>query len=539
MNIMTIEEKRFAGIMEGLYHDYDTVKTLYPYDQSLDEHWKNRVAWLDSHPGADPAQVSDALMALNQRLGAAEKTMNNIRTLSQKQCLVVVTGQQTGLFTGPLYTLYKAVTTIKRALSLSVETGRPVVPVFWMATEDHDYAEIAMNWHFNGSRVKRVRLSRTHKINAPVGNLPVTDELLRLCEELCAELGGGIHGQEMGQLLKQSLKESDTLGDWFGRLLLNLFAPWGLVVLDPGTVEMRRVMQPFLKKALVDTLAVQQAFQRGTQAVTALGFTPEVTMGEKQTGLFLIDGGDRTPLYADETGMAFSDRHERKHWTLEELLGRLETHPADFSTGVVLRPVVQDWLLPVAAAVLGPSEAAYHGQLGEVFTVFGRQLPVIVPRESWTLAPDSDFLDAGAIRALHENSPENWVSDRIMDLADIELRHRITQYHEDYLDRFSLLIDSLPICSDARKLLTGRAVEMEAREMKWMLKQIRKSLTAEAEEAVVYHSFARMMKPLGKIQERTLLPWYFLSHFGRDLLSSLIDMEFSMNLRIYTGGRTS
>lgn len=537
MNVLTVEDNRFSGITERLYYDYDTVKALYPYDYNRPDHWQERIDWLDAHPGADRNQVKEALLSLNRRLGAGENTLANIGHLTDSRCLTVVTGQQTGLFTGPLYTLYKAITTIKRAHALSETTGRPVVPVFWMATEDHDYAEIAMNWHFDGKRAKRMRLSREHRHNRPVGSLPVTDELFGLCEELCGDIALLENGQEMAGLLRTSLADSTTLGEWFGRLLLDLFTPWGLVVLDPCDPALRAVTTPYFDKALTAEADVRQAFQKGTLEVSARGFEPEVSMSEGQTGLFIIEDGIRLPLYADPSGTGFQDRHGARHWSLEALQERLARQPEDFSTGVALRPGLQDWLLPVAAAVLGPSEAAYHGQLGPVFEVFGRQLPVIVPRESWALAPDSGFLDAGEIIELLRVSPEEWFSDRIVDLADNRLRHRIEQHHESYIERLTLLIDSLPISTAARDSLTDRAVKMQEQEKKWMLKQIRRSVIAEAAVADDYHRFVRMMKPSGRAQERTLLPWYFLSRFGRQLLNELIAMDFSLSLRIYTGGK--
>lgn len=539
MNVLTVEENRFSGITESLYHNYDTVKALYPYDFNRSEDWQERLRWLDAHPGADRESVCEALLALNTQLGAKEKTLSNIHALSEMHCLAVVTGQQTGLFTGPLYTLYKAVTTIKQAQTLSAQTGRPVVPVFWMATEDHDYAEIAMNWHFDGQRIKRIRLPREHRTNMPVGTLPVTDELVSLCEELCTELDAEMSGSEMAALLRDTLSQSENLGQWFGRLLLDLFAPWGLVVLDPSAPQMRSVMIPYFEKALQETLGVQQAFQQGTLAVSARGFKPEVTMAVDQTGIFLVDEGVRTPLYSDQTGTVLRDRYGKKHWTLAVLLKRLHTSPEDFSTGVALRPVLQDWLLPVAAAVLGPSEAAYHGQLCPLFEYFHRRLPIIVPRESWVLAPDSSFLDAGELQELLRVTPEEWFSDRIMNLADEKLKGRIEQHHDSYLERLSLLIDSLPISRDARETLTERAEKMQEQEKRWMLKQIRKSLIAEAEAAVDYHHITRMLRPLGKQQERVLLPWYFLSRYGRNLLTDLVALEFSTDLRIYRGGQTS
>lgn len=538
MKIFTMEEKRFSGITESLYVDYGSVKALYPYDYKEPGHWNKRLAWLGTHPGADRELLSYSLNQLNQRLRAETKTLDNIKALANPESLVVVTGQQTGLFTGPLYTLYKAITVIKQAQDLSKRTGRPVIPVFWMATEDHDFAEIAMNWHFDGQRIQRLRLGRTHKGNKPVGPLPVTTDLVQLCEEVCAQLGSTENADQMRKMLKGSLEASNTLGDWFGRLLLSIFAPWGLVVLDPSDLEMRRLMIPFFKKALEEAREIHQGFQSASEDVKLLGYAPEVIMGENQTGLFLIEDGERLPLYVNSDGTEFRDRDGKKSWSQEQLLERLIEKPETFSTGVVLRPVVQDWLLPVVAAVLGPSEAAYHGQLGKVFEVFQRELPIIVPRESWALVPNSDFADVGEIISLLNSDPESWLSDRIMDLADEKLRGRIVQFNEEYKERYAHLIDSLPLSTASRDMLLDRAYEMQIRETRWMMKQLRKSLNAEAEGIEDYKRFARVMKPMGKVQERTLTPWYFLSLFGMELIRDLISLEFSESYRLYIGGNT-
>lgn len=537
MSVFTIDQKRFSGITEKLYTDYESVRPFYPYDYNEPSHWQNRIKWLDEHPGADSGRVCEALAELNGRLGAGEATMANIQKLSEGRCLAVVTGQQTGLFTGPLYTLYKAVTVIKQARSLSEETGRSVVPVFWMAAEDHDYAEIAMNWHFDGKQIKRVRLSRQHKSNVPVGGLPVTEELSRLCREVCEDCGLELYGKEMGVLLDGTLKESDTLGDWFGRLMLALFASWGLVVLDPSSAAMRAVMKPFLQHVLECLPEIQDAYITRTNEVVSHGYIPEVTMGDRQTGLFLIESGERIPLFVDRDGVRFSDRNERRHWTLEELLGRLDTSPADFSTGVVLRPVLQDWLLPVAAAVLGPSEAAYHGQLGSVFSVLGRQLPVIVPRESWVLALGSDPELLTPIRSLLNGTPEQWISKQMMDAADSSLQQRIHDYQQQTAEAFSALAKTLPISDEARITLTEHAHRTQERETERMMRTIRRELSTESERSEAYRILARMLRPMGKVQERTLLPWYFLSRMGPGLLADLTNLPFSSALRLYTGGK--
>ncbi len=539
MNTLRIDGKRFSGLPEALYDSYETVNEIYPYDFKREEDWQRRIAWLDTHQVADSKAVGHVLMPLNQRLGGGKRTLENVQALTEDSCLTVVTGQQAGLFTGPLYTLYKAATTIKTAKALSERTGRNVVPVFWMATEDHDYAEVAMNWNFDGTRVRRARLPRRHKHNAPVGALPVTDELVALCEEVSSELGGTLHGQDMTRLLKDTLAASDTLGDWFGRLLLNLFAPWGLVVLDPSAPEMRMAMRPFFRHCLQNTLLIQKDFMICTDRVTTLGFRKELELGPGQTGLFIIEEGHRIALYSNQEGTWFSDRKGEHSWSLGELTERLEQKPEEFSTGAALRPVLQDWLLPVAGVVLGPSETAYHAQLGEIYGRFGRKLPVIVPRESWVLAYETNDLSNGTIEELIKGSPEVWLSDRVMDKSSPTIRSSLEQYRSENQQNMIRLMAAMPMDSQRKALLMTGVSQSQEREMKWILKQLRRALPVDKEGYKMHQAFARMVRPLGKVQERTLLPWYFLSQFGTELVQTLVNSEFSLDLRLITGRKTT
>lgn len=532
MKTWPINTQRFSGIAECLYENYEKVKGLYPYDGLDPEAADRRIPWLDTHPGAERETVAAALEALNRRLGAGEETLAQVEALRDPRSLVVVTGQQSGLFTGPLYTLYKAATVLKRARALNARTGRPVVPVFWMATEDHDYAEIAMNWHFDGARVKPVRLGRAHKGNRPVGQLPTSQALQTLTEDLAGTLEGTPFGGETARLLQETLKASETLGDWFGRLLLTLFAPWGLVVLDPAQPSLRRVMQPFFETALQETLTLRQAFDAGTEALEALGFEAEVTLAPGQTGLFLIEEGQRLPLYQAPEAESFIDRDGERHWTLAALKERLTLEPEAFSTGVVLRPVLQDWLLPVAEAVLGPSEAAYHGQLKSVFEALGRQLPVIIPRESWVLAPGQVTLDPGLITG----DPEAWVSDRLMDDAAPALRIRLAEQRERQALALRETLGELPLGEGSRQALAERLEQLQTLEYRTLLRHIRRALLAEAPEKRRWQRLARMIRPGGKVQERRLLPWYFYSCFGPELLRTLVESDFSTALR-GCGGR--
>lgn len=535
MKTWRIDTKRFSGIAEGLYETDGRLRSQYPYDYRDPSDGAKRIAWLDSHPGADRHQVADALALLNRELGADAAAMAAVAALRDGRSLAVVTGQQTGLFTGPLYTLYKAATVIKRARALAHATGRPVIPIFWMATEDHDFAEIAMNWQYDSGKVKTVRLGREHKGNQPVGQLPITPAVKDLLTELTAGLAALPHGQSAKTVLTDSLAASDTIGDWFGRLLLKLFAGTGLVVLDPCQPELRRVMTPFFDKALTDASRVREAFAHDTDTLSKLGYTPEAALADQQTGLFMVEAGERIPLYLTDDG-ALTDRSGAARWGLSDLRTRAAATPEAFSTGVVLRPVLQDWLLPVVETVLGPGETAYHGQLTGVYTLFDRQMPILVPRESWVLVPGGDPADLDHLPELIAGNPEEWTSDRLLTHWAPGLKEQMTTSHGKLAAEMATVIEALPIGAEAKGQLSQRAVMTAERSRKELLRQVRRALTSEVQDGKRWLALSRMVRPNGKQQERMLLPWYFYGHFGEELISTIVESPFSESLRGLTGG---
>ncbi len=307
------------------------------------------------------------------------------------------------------------------------------------------------------------------------------------------------------------------------------------MVLDPGQPALRQVMRPFFETALLEARPLRQAFDAGTAAMAALGFEAEVTLAPGQTGLFLIEEGQRLPLYQGAEPGAFTDRDGQRRWTLETLQERLAREPEAFSTGVVLRPVLQDWLLPVAEAVLGPSEAAYHGQLRGVFEGLRRQLPVIVPRESWVLAPGQQDVDPLLLNALITGDPEVWVSDRLMDDAAPALRSRLAAEQERQALALRETLAALPLGEASRQSLTARLERLKNREGKALERHIRRALLAEAPENRRWQHLARMIRPGGKVQERRLIPWYFYGCFGPELLGTLVESEYGTGLRVCGG----
>lgn len=337
-------------------------------------------------------QLVALLRRLHEAYGADEAAIRQLERLLQPETTVIVTGQQTGLWGGPLYTMYKAVTTIRLAKHAEQLTGAPVVPIFWLASQDHDYEEVrTADLLGTDGRLHHFRLADHGPAEASIADRPLprsradalepgsVDDLL---ERLAAVLRDAAdRHSETGyryasvwlQFLRETAERSETLSEWTGRMMTRLFSKHGLVMFDPSFPGIAALAAPFYRQVLHRTEEIREAIRKGRSNVLQLGLPLQVDKDERHMHLFLRqENGARQALFADTMDTA-------------ALLEILDRSPERFSPDVLLRPQLQDELLPTLAYVAGPGELGYYAQMQELYRVFGRTMPVIVPRLSATL----------------------------------------------------------------------------------------------------------------------------------------------------------
>lgn len=377
----------FPPLFQDLCRGGSEATAFFTYDPLDPQSFARRAAWLNAR-GPRPAvraAVAEALEVYNRRLGAHEEALAAARTLGDPSALAVVTGQQPGLLGGPLYTLLKAATAVRLARDVARQLERPVVAVFWLATEDHDFDE--------ASRVQVVdRRGRLRTLALPrppggarrsLGHLPVPPRAESVLRELADALGDGAAGGV--DELAEAAAASRSLGEWAGRVLARWLSPFGLVILDPMDAALRRLARGTFAAALLHREAVHRELAAAALRLERRGAVPLLDHGPEHTHLFFYERGQRLALLWRDGRL--TDREGRVSLTVSEAARLLEGEPERFSPGVVLRPLVQDHLLPTLAYVAGPSEAQYLAQLREVYRLFGLEMPVVYPRLSLTLVP--------------------------------------------------------------------------------------------------------------------------------------------------------
>jgi len=324
--------------------------------------------------------VVDVLRKQNHEFGGDGRTTQNLDRL-RDGAVAVVTGQQVGLFGGPAYCVYKALTAIRVAHELT-ERGVVAVPVFWLATEDHDLAEVNHCFVPKRGGFLRLELSPSGHSGRRVGDVPLGNEVRDLSAQLDSLLEGE-HAEVVGRWIKESYTPEDTFGTSYGKLMTRILAGRGLIFLDPMSPELHSLSVPVMKRALTGHKELSSELLARTAALEKTGFHAQVKVAEQSTLLFRIVNGQRMPIRPVKGGLAAGEKIE----SMEETAKALEERPEDFSPSALLRPVIQDTLLPTVAYIGGAAEVAYQAQTSLVYDKLLGRAPAILPRASFTLVP--------------------------------------------------------------------------------------------------------------------------------------------------------
>ncbi len=325
--------------------------------------------------------VADELQRQNAAYAPSAARDAHLAALRQGAA-AVVTGQQVGLFLGPLYTVYKAASAVRIAKALAAESGRPVVPVFWLQAEDHDLPEIAgCTFPTPRGSPLSVQLPASANDRVAVAHLKLPAEIEALHAQLRAELGALPHAEAHLARLARHYRAGAGWVEAFAGVIAELFADDGLVLVNPRVPVLASAAAELHRQALLRADQVASALLERSAALEQAGFNPAVHVRASSPLSFFHPEGAEGPRYRLEaTGAGYSEIGGTRQHTREQLLTALDRDPLTFSTSALLRPILQDTLLPTVAYVGGPGELAYFAQLAPLYRLFDRPMPLVVPR---------------------------------------------------------------------------------------------------------------------------------------------------------------
>jgi bacillithiol biosynthesis cysteine-adding enzyme BshC len=365
--------------------DPTSLRRFYPEAVRFHHELAGRRARVLESYKTDRDAIADALRESNARWGASEQTFANVERLRSPDSVAVVTGQQTGLFTGPLYTLYKALSAVKLAACLTAR-GTEAVPVFWMATEDHDWEEVqAAEVIACDGRLASVGVSGgLHREGEQVGGVRLDAGVEEATKRLLELMPSSEFMPDLEALVRDAYAPGRRFGEAFARMLSALTGRYGLVLLDPLDAALKRLAAPLYSEAARLGAEIAAATDARSRELEAEGYHAQVHTSPDSFPLFLIDDGARRALARAKEGR-YRAKGTSNEWTAEELSALALAEPERFSPNVTLRAVVQDYLLPTVAYFGGAAEVAYFAQTAESYRVLSRPATPILHRASLTV----------------------------------------------------------------------------------------------------------------------------------------------------------
>jgi len=499
------------------------VRPFYSRSPYFSEWFKEEASAL-SYDLARREQVADILERQNKVWGASAKTLENIARL-RRGAGAVVTGQQVGLFGGPLFSLFKALSTVKLAQE-ATGAGCDCVPVFWLATTDHDLAEINHVSVLAGDgSLQELSAATRGASDAPVGKVVFGAEIEAVVKAAATSLGE----TEATTFLRDSYRPGENFGGAYARLFARLFADWGVVLLDASDPELQRIARPIYLEAIRRAADLDESLLSRGKELELAGYHQQVKVTPSSTLLFMLKDGARTPVHLRSDGDAGESEFMvgEEKISQSELSERISSQPQLFSANVLLRPVVQDYLLPTIAYVGGAAEVAYFAQGAVVYkALLGRVTPIL-PRFSATILERKPQ----ALLERYALSPSK-VFEGPEILRETLAEHTLPPDLQSAFEQAeAALKKSMAAIQRPLELLDKTLVEAAANagsKMQHQLEQLRsRAARAELRQSELLGRHAELLSnalyPNKVLQEREVGGIYFVARSGTELLRDLYD----------------
>jgi len=474
--------------------------------------------------GGDRNDTVSWLTDFHSGFNTPTETTESIKKLESTDSLVVVTGQQCTIYGGPLFTAYKIITAINTAREWQEKLNRPVVPVFWIADEDHDFEEAAQIAIQSRDQSVKLEYEDGKEFGRRVAEIEFSDEIMRVREDLKSQIYETDFSEALWSILDTAYKPGNTFGKAFGQLVLDLFGKHGLILAGSNTIISKELAADTMAASVSGYQSQYDALSTQSEKLKNAGFKNQVYLN--QSNLFFIDENqERKKIQVKENQWIVPESDIS--WTSEELADTIVDTPEKFSPNVFLRPILQDKLLPVASYVAGPGEVAYYAQMKTFYHHFDMKMPIITPRYSATL------VESGIERIIQKlpfSIPD--YTKRIEDLEsefidqtdtpDVEKIFGMwqNQVKNDSKDRVKQISDIDPTLKKSAE----KSISIFFNELDRLKGKVYKSLK-ESEETQInrIEKIKVNLFPNRNLQEREIAFIYFMNKYGVDLWDKILE----------------
>jgi len=518
MNGQRVEVAQIAGapLVDRLVSGDPLVGALYGGSPGALESYRAKLAEVGVR--FDRAARERAAAALRP---TSERAAERLRRFVEAGGAMVTTGQQAGLFTGPMYTIHKALTAVRLAEALEEALGVLVLPVFWVASEDHDFAEVNHSWAVDPrGELRRSAIRATAPVPVPMSEMRLGEDVEAASGDLVEAIAATDDARLRARALLDPYRPGETVAGAFASTLAALLAPFDVCITDAADPALKAASAEVLAREAVAAALHEQLVANRTEAIGALGLTAPVIVVPDATNLFYHGRAGRERLHRDGAALVATAAGER--FGVAELTAAIQADPSRFSPNVLLRPVVESVVFPTLAYVGGPAETGYFAQIGPLFEANGIRPPVAFPRFGARVVPAE--VEATQ-RALGVSDPDLGLAEH--ELLEAVARARLpgavvdalAALRADLVEHFAALADASagidPNLVPALGARRNRALLEAARAERKIIRHLKRPALAREVRMVRNH-----LRPHGVPQERMLTVFQYLFGEG-DLLRDL------------------
>ncbi|PAE26911.1 bacillithiol biosynthesis cysteine-adding enzyme BshC [Bacillus sp. 7894-2] len=509
---------------------------FFHYRYNSDSDYKARLAELKGRSFMRK-ELSQYIGEFMDRFPSSPAVHDSLNKLKQENSAVIIGGQQAGILTGPLYTIHKIISIIHLAKQQESKLGIPVVPVFWIAGEDHDYQEV--NHIFIEKNNKLEKMTYPEKVleKKMVSNVPLNGEKCRAwVEDIIETFGETEHTKNILLILEEIIMHSHTYVDFFAGIIMHLFKETGLLLVDSGDQRLRKLESCIFGKQIKGFEEITNRVKSQQQHLENSGFPNAIDLSDNAANLFYYDEKhkERILLEFNQDKKVFTGKECFHEFTMNELLEIAETHPERLSNNVVTRPITQECLFPVLGFIAGPGEIAYWAELKMAFEWFGMKMPPIMPRLNITFlerSVESDLDELGldlqsVLISGTEEVKEVYLESTKNESIEDQFRKTKEQLKQNYE-----LIEELTLKDVSALLpLLKKNEELLLKQIDFMENKIQKSIQQKYDVVIKkYEKAENSLRPGGIPQERVWNILYYLNKYGTDFLEELLHFSFDFD----------
>lgn len=462
---------------------------------------------------------------------------HSLSKLRQSNSVVVIGGQQAGILTGPLYAVHKVISIIALAKQKETELGIPVIPIFWIAGEDHDYAEV--NHIFTETDQKIEKITYPQLVH---GKMMVSD--IRLDRELCdswvkkiiESFGETEYTKALLDFTAQAIEQSTTLVDFFANIIMEMFKDFGLLIIDSGDRALRKLEQDYFQSIIKKSQEITDAVLAQQAILQSGGYSNTIELKETAANLFYYDEESNSRIlleYQPETKFFIGKNHSIQ-FSYAELIELSLEKPHLLSNNVVTRPLTQEWLFPTIAFIAGPGEIAYWSELKQAFELFQIKLPPIVPRLNITLLErpiETDIAELGlSLEAVLKEGIGTPKEEFLHSVKDPELEQLFLKLNKEFSEHYEVIIQKIEEIDRGLNTLIKKNEQLIQKQIRFLEDKVHESIYQK--HMVTLRKLDRVgnaLRPNGAPQERILNPYYFLNKYGFEFIKQLVVLDYQFD----------